>query len=175
MDDLNDKLVQAARDGELLMVQDLLKQGADASAQDSFALREAAGCHEVGDGYEDAKEGRYAEIVALLLNHGADVGAKDNDALVSACDGCDDEVTGVVGVLLAYGADLHVRDDLPLKMAASDGNEETVEMLLQHGANIEAGDGFPLYIAKADGRKSMVKLLLRYGAKGYDSDFSDED
>ncbi|KAI9707433.1 MAG: hypothetical protein M1836_000394 [Candelina mexicana] len=80
-----------------------------------------------------------AEVVKLLLEHGADKEATDE-----------------------------WEDERALHAAARKGHLEIIKLLLDHGADIEAATrrmGFKaLYIAVRDNQPNVVKLLLEYGA-----------
>jgi ankyrin repeat protein len=69
-------------------------------------------------------------IVDVLLRHGADVHALNDQALrLAAAYGR----TATAEVLLRYGADVNAGDYCPVQLAARSGHIETVERLLQHG------------------------------------------
>ena len=88
----------------------------------------------------DEKAGEKADIVQLLIQHGADVTAQDNT------------------------------HSTPLHLASSKGSGKTVELLLKHGANVDALDGrhsTPLHLAVSSClalKGNVVHLLLGYGA-----------
>jgi len=60
---------------------------------------------------------------------------------------------------LAAGADVHVKDDLPLFLAAMDGHTEVVKVLLATGADLHANNDEALWAATFHGHKDVVKLL----------------
>ncbi len=77
------------------------------------------------------------EMVAWLVEHGADINAKDNTGLT------------------------------PLHVAAWWTATERAGYLLDHGANLNATDEFgdtPLHVAAAHGRRAMAKFLIERGA-----------
>jgi ankyrin repeat protein len=45
--------------------------------------------------------------------------------------------TGNMEALIKLGADLHVREEMPLRLAAANGHQDTVNVLLAHGANAD--------------------------------------
>lgn len=112
------------------------------------------------------------KCVALLLERGADVEAKDflgNTPLwVAAHNGH----PHCVNLLLHYGADVEARrgrvDTTPLWVAVYGGHSECVELLLSHGADVEAkrpfDDATPLWVAADRGFSECVELLLGYRA-----------
>ena len=82
----------------------------------------------------------HADVAALLLERGADVGAVARNplavqALHSAAAG---DHVDVVRVLLQHGADPNARQEggfTPIHAAAQNGNDELFRLLLAHGAD----------------------------------------
>jgi len=127
-------LQSAAYDGNLRTVQELIKYNPDVNAKDG----------EGETAIYDASRGRTldcANIVRLLLEHGADVN-------VQQCEGW-----------------------TPLHRASMDGALEVARVLLEHGANVQAQDNrcrTPLEIVLSWNRLNrdeMTKLLVEHGAK----------
>lgn len=81
-----------------------------------------------------ARSGR-ARCAALLLDAGADVNSGGGEALLEVIYWSRDYET--VAVLLKHGADVHARNDEPLRMAAVRGRPDIMELLLDHGADIK--------------------------------------
>ena len=112
----------------------------------------------------------YADILSLLLDHGADVDARtkwDWMPLQRA------SVYGEVEAgrcLLDRGADINGRDNngnTPLSLATSSGHVEFARMLLERGARISVQDEYgdtPLHEAVSNGHIQVVRLLLEHGA-----------
>lgn len=81
------------------------------------------------------------DIIALLLNHGADPCACNSvgETPLHLAARCDDEHTHTVESLIMYGAHVDALTTkgkyTPLMMAAGAGQVETVFSLLEHGAN----------------------------------------
>lgn len=122
-----------------------------------------------------------ADMVALLLAHGADPNARDNHSATplhmtarrATMRGAAQVAARVrmVRLLLAAGARLDARDEVgatPLHWAAQWGDVPIARALLAAGADVNAvatGGGWtPLLGAASEGRLEMVKLLLAHGA-----------
>lgn len=117
------------------------------------------------------------EIVALLLEHGADVNRiNDQDvakltplhyAMISDSGIATYET---VRILLDYGADVGSAsniDDTPLHFASSAASHDVITLLLDQGANINANNRHgetPLHRAAQSNNSQNVNVLLRRGA-----------
>ena len=115
----------------------------------------------IGHGFKDqclVDTTRYGhlEIVQLLLDHGADIHAQDDDPICWASRYGHLEI---VQLLLDHGADVHACDDYPLRWASYNGHLEIVQLLLDHGANVHARDDYSLRWASANGHTTIVELL----------------
>lgn len=94
-----------------------------------------------------------AEIVEVLLRHGADGHAKNKE--------------GNTAMLLNYGAKVNVKDSegyTPLMNAAMKGSAKLVEMLIIHGANINAKNNLGCTALDCSYSKEAAEILRRYGA-----------
>jgi ankyrin repeat protein len=106
-------LTDAARDGNLELVQEFVKNGASLTVGDNFALRWAA-------------RNGHLETVKYLIENGADVAAEDNGALrMAAFNGH----FGVVKYLVENGADLFARDSWAFRWATENGHIEIAKYL----------------------------------------------
>ncbi|KAK6638711.1 hypothetical protein RUM43_006978 [Polyplax serrata] len=128
--DMECQLLEAAKSGNLEAIQRLLTSYPqivncrDLDGRHSTPLHFAAGYNRVS-------------IVEYLLDHGADVHAKDKGGLV------------------------------PLHNACSYGHYEVTELLVKHGASVNVADLWkftPLHEAAAKGKYDIVRLLLKHGA-----------
>jgi ankyrin repeat protein len=109
----------------------------------------------------------HLDVAQLLLEHGADPEAQDDEEhspLLLASQGGHVEV---VRVLLEHGADTEARDEFdvsPLERATIEGHLDVVRVLLEHGADVTAGDSdslTPLHYARGE---EVARLLLKLGA-----------
>ena len=130
-----------------------------------------------------AIRGGHRDIVELLIQHGADVNAKNNTWRRVYTPLQRAAITGrteAVKLLLEAGANISVKDDrgqtllhLILDMRNSDYNQyrlskDTVELLLAKGedVNLKDNDGrTPLHLAAESADGDIVELLLGKGAK----------
>jgi ankyrin repeat protein/beta-lactamase regulating signal transducer with metallopeptidase domain len=157
---LNVAIVEAAEQGDIDEVTELLDDGADVNAVvpgDGTPLLVAA------------REG-HRTLVGLLLDRGADanigVDGDGNALIMAAREGYRDIVT----MLLDRGADVNAAvpgDGNALIMAAREGYRDIVTMLLDRGADVNAavpGDGNALIMAAREGHRDIVTMLLDRGA-----------
>jgi len=109
-----------------------------------------------------ASEYGYIKIVKLLLDAGADVHAQKDYALRWASYW---GYTKIVKLLLDAGADVHANDNESLCDASENGHIEVVKLLLDHGANIHAKNDEALRLARENRHIKVIKLLQDYIAK----------
>ena len=150
------KLREAAKNGYIQIVMNLLKQGVDVNAPDDdkrTALMWAA-----FDGY--------TKVVKQLLRRGAEVDARDNvdrTALMYAASGPNIET---VRLLLAHKAETNLVDGheawTALMFAAAEGHNDIVQALLKAGAdrNLIDTDGDSAYdFAVQRGHRETARLV----------------
>ncbi|MDG1436869.1 MAG: ankyrin repeat domain-containing protein [Rickettsiaceae bacterium] len=110
------------------------------------------------------------EAIKLLLEQGAEVGAKNNQGdtplHIAALSGH----TEAIKLLLERGTELGAKTNqgfTPLHIAAQNGHTEAIKLLLEQGAEVgEKTQGFtPLHIAAYNGHTEAIKLLLEQGAE----------
>jgi uncharacterized protein len=135
MSDINDQLIHSIVQGNLLEVQALLEQGADANTSGVKAL---GGCNTAlmwaaAEGHE--------EIALLLLDRGAAINVKntsDYNALMYAAEADKREI---MTLLLDRGAEINDRNRLAetvLMSIARFGQTDIVQRLVTMGAEINA-------------------------------------
>lgn len=101
----------------------------------------------------------HVDVMRVLLEGGADVHAKHDEALRLAVERSN---VDAVALLLAHGADARARQ--VLEAAAATGCARTVRLLLAHGADANADGGKPLRAAAGAGAVEVVRCLLDAGA-----------
>jgi cell wall assembly regulator SMI1 len=155
-------LTLAAMEGQLAVVDLLLRHGADPNKPD-----DDCGCSPL---FWAAKKGPIS-IVARLLDGGASIGLKNGHnketALLTAVKRDTEENLAIVRLLIERGADEEVRSDASvLVIACTFSSPAIVGLLLDHGAAVNGVTerGTPLAAAVAKGRADLVELLLAAGA-----------
>ena len=112
----------------------------------------------------------HLETVKLFLEHGIEVGVKDDfgRSPIHIAARCDVRVP-IAELLVSSGADVNARDDegqTPLHHAAADGVMRMAEFLLANQADLNARDNMgstPLLTARMEQRQSMAMFLRRVG------------
>jgi ankyrin repeat protein len=158
------RLMSLSRKGDVERVSFLLKVGAEVDAAD-------AGGWAVGSTslHWAGKEG-HASVVRLLLDQGADVGARTIDGKTPLHWACQWGQESVVTLLLDGGADMGAGTGngwTPLHWASAEGRDSVILLLLDRGADVGVAgrlDWTPLHVASNYGRESVVHLLLDRGA-----------
>lgn len=111
-----------------------------------------------------------AELVPLLLKHGASAGARNVSQAVPLHLACQQGHFQVVKYLLESNAKPNKKDisgNTPLIYACSNGHHEVAALLLQHGASINVSNNkgnTALHEAVMEKHVLVVELLLLHGA-----------
>ncbi len=107
----------------------------------------------------------HLQIIEDLVSKGADVQARDNQALVEASNS---RHLQILKYLISKGADVQARDNYSLITASHDGNLQLVEYLVSKGANVQAQNNQALINASRNaimnGDFKMIKYLVSKGA-----------
>jgi hypothetical protein len=170
--ELNRGLLDAANQGDLQRVRDLLSNGADVNATDG-----KEGPALVAAAWRSA--GGKLDVVKLLMAKGADVNAKTNKGTTALYVAATLNYRDLAKLLLDKGADVNYRGNASdrslhdgdrvtaLMGAAAMGNPYVAKLLLDRGADVNArtnsGDT-ALMFAAFSGQLEFVKLLLAKGA-----------
>lgn len=111
------------------------------------------------------------KAVKLLIEHGAEVNAKDQDGNTVLHYAVLDNDTQTVRFLLENQADANIRNAegfLPLLYAVRNNNPEAVKLLTEHGAKVNDHDingNTPLHYALLGNNEDIARILLENGAK----------
>ncbi|CAI5769535.1 kinase D-interacting substrate of 220 kDa isoform X3 [Podarcis lilfordi] len=154
-------LMLAAEQGNLEIVQELIKKGANCNLEDAdnwTALISAA------------KEG-HAAIVSELLNCNVNMEHRDMGGWNALMWACYKGRTEAAELLLERGANPNITglqySVYPIIWAAGRGHSRIVQLLLHHGAKVNCSDKYgttPLIWAARKGHLECVKYLLHMGA-----------
>ncbi|KAK2745520.1 hypothetical protein FQN57_003645 [Myotisia sp. PD_48] len=160
-----------AAEGEINLINLLIRHKADVNAQDLFKMTPLMVA---------AASGR-AEIVRTFIRHGADVrarGFKFETALHLAAQA---QRKTVVKILLDHGADPTAQDfqlDTPLHFAAIHGTVAVAQLLLDHGAQVDVKNSrgqTPLNLASENNKSDITELLEHSNTKGGPSNGSGDE
>lgn len=166
-DDGNTPLCEALAHDKLETAKFLIEAGADVNIGTSGWKRNGPPIHLANGNIE---------IMALLLNHGADIHALNKEgqnvihSLVSSHSGGIDDIA-TLEYFLEQKVDINGKDEdgqTPIWGCIEFNRIDLLESLIEHGADIEAADKHgrtPLWFAGRNKKTVMVKLLLQYGAK----------
>mmetsp|Transcript_66770 Transcript_66770/g.145657 ORF Transcript_66770/g.145657 Transcript_66770/m.145657 type:complete len:432 (-) Transcript_66770:111-1406(-) len=109
-----------------------------------------------------------ADVVRLLLSHGADTSAKDGEGLspleAATSGSCQEDI---VSALLTHGvANVNDTAGSPLRDAVKAGKRGVAESLLTQGAAAQprCGGSLPLHAACERGDEELISMLLRASA-----------
>jgi uncharacterized protein len=158
-----DSIHSAASKGDLAKVKELLKQDPA-----SIASTDNMGRTPLHVAAEHAQK----DVVAYLLENGADVNAKDRNGGFTPLDLAlsSFHAKDIVPLLLDKGADVNTASKqglTPLDEVAMRGQKELVEMLLKHNAIVDARDSkgnTPLLWAILMGHGDVAQMLVNANA-----------
>lgn len=154
-------LVQAASEGDLKTVKQLLALGADANALDKATHTTALA---------EAVEQGNAEIVSALIGAGADVNLRDGSRQTALMSLNEETSPDIARTLLSAGAKVNLRDkegDTALTLAAGRANVDVLRVLIEAGAKVNAKNDegqTALMAAAQEGLVENVRALVLAGA-----------
>jgi ankyrin repeat protein/formylglycine-generating enzyme required for sulfatase activity len=163
--ELNLELFNAANNGDLAQVKQLIEEGADVNSVNKTGITALMRASQQG----------HLDVAKFLVNNGADVNAAATGGLngftalmFASMNGHSD----VVKFLVDKGADVNTHGpigDTPLFIASSMGNLDLVKFLVAKGADVDdgVGSGFgftPLMPASQGGYLEIVEFLVANGA-----------
>lgn len=156
-------LYQAVTDDNAQILSDLLEAGL--TANEAFGELQRTPLHQ-------AAHLNFCACLAILLRHGADMGAEDSKGDTPLHLAAWAGNVEALSSLLTHGADvdwLSGRDGYsPLWCAISANHIDAARLLLKHGARVSLRSGsglMPLHQAAVTGQSAMCELLLDRGAQ----------
>ena len=152
-EELYDLLEYAVDEEDLGLIETLHNNGENIHIDDDLALLASA---ELGK----------LNLVKFFVEHRAYVHAGNDNALYLSAKNGHFEVLKYL--IEQAGADPHANDSSALIHSAANGRLETVKYLVEHGANIHARNDGPLKIAIQCGHLAIVKFLIENGANIHD-------
>jgi ankyrin repeat protein len=154
----------AIKNGHGKLIDLLLSKGAIISKDDNLLPYEEASLNAVWS--------NHADVLKVLLDHGADVNAADRWGWSLLHYATWEGNADMTKMLLEKGANPNNVEreygQTPLHRAALRSRKTVAEMLLDHGANVNAKDWYgktPLTLAKENSHTEIVELLRKHGAK----------
>ncbi len=153
-------LHQAAADGDVERVRQLLSKAADVNAKDNNGRTPL---------YTAVASDRM-EMVQLLIAQGADVNAKNNRGLTPLHRAIGRRRSDIAQLLIAQGADINADDNrgrTPLYTAVDSNRIEMAQLLITQGADINAENSrglTALHSAAVEGRRDVAEFLVSEGA-----------
>ncbi len=146
-DELNDKLIDAVKNGDIKNVRELIENGADVNAKDKNRWTAL---------FWAACSGKF-DISTFLIEKGADVDAKNNDGGTALHWAALNEHIDIAKFLIENGADVDAKDKnrwTALHWAAFYGHVEVTKVLIENGANVDAKD---------KNNETAVEIAIKFG------------
>lgn len=103
------------------------------------------------------------QIILTLLEYKLDVHYKNDYILKQLCEQ-EYKPVELLDSLIAYGANIHVDNDFPLRRSALIGDHQYVSKLLLNGSDVHADNDYAIRMAARCGHLEVVQILLQYGA-----------
>ena len=157
---INDKLLDAAKSGDIDTVKQCLCDGANVNVKEN-------------DGWTPliyASWNGHTDVAKLLLENDADVNAKDSAGRTPLmCTTWHGHIE-VAKVLIDNGANINAKNIhgwTPLMWGSSKGHADIAKLLVENCADVNAKDWngrTPLIYASANGRTEAARLLLEHNA-----------
>lgn len=154
-------LMRAVTEKNKLIVELLLKSGADVNRADGGGYTPLMSASAVGD----------ISMIEFLVHEGADTEKQSDSGRDAFTEAVLSEKISAISWWVSHGKNIGHRDSMgssPLMTAAKFGKLSAVLWLLEHGADIHAKDKrgkTALDLASADGHREIVELIqLRMGS-----------
>ena len=160
--ELNDRLYNASKEGDINKVKEMIERGADINHGNNLIIGKTP--------LIVASEFGYLDIVKYLIEQGANVNLGNNYGKTPLFYASFEEYLDIVKYLTEHGANVNLgnnHEDTPLLLASKRGNLEMVKYLTEHGANVnQANDDeyTPLTLATRKGHLEVIRYLIEHGA-----------
>jgi ankyrin repeat protein len=160
---LDESLIDACGKGDLHKVHEILEKDSDIINK----LNQRIGL--LYTPLHKSARWAHADILKLLLNHGASVNAVDKGGDTPLHKAARWGHDGILQLLLNHGAEVNAVNKegyTPLHYAIFQV-PDILQLLLNHGANVNTVNNYddtPLHEAARGGRYYILQLLLNYGA-----------
>lgn len=148
MDSKSMAMVAASEEGNIDIIEFLLKEGIDVNYQSGLALTSAASNNQI-------------EAVEFLIENGADVRIDNSLALELACM---NENIDIAEMLLDNGANPDTGKGRALRRACTNGHIDIVKLLVEAGANVRQEQNIAVFLAALHRHFDIVTYLLTKGA-----------
>lgn len=149
-------LTVACHLGDLNIVEELIKAGAEVNLRDNTHRPLTLACEE-----------GHVGVVKMLIKAGANVNVKDGSVTALSAS-CELGNIGIIDELITSGADVNLRGDsnTPLTFACEKGPLHLVKKLIEFGADVNLADAYktPLTSACEMGCICVVEELIKGGS-----------
>ena len=168
--DAEERLLEAAANGDIDTVKTLLKHGANPNGQEQWVFSAKP--------LTRAVQFRRVAVVQELLKAGARIDEMDWDGETVLHVAAENGELSILKMLIRAGADVNRNGILtPLVWAALRGHIDIVRELISKGASVNTsmqGYGNALHAAVTSGRTEVVRVLIQAGAHVNDLDGNEE-
>jgi len=162
---MNDRLIEASKKGDIVEIKSLLKEGADVNFKDNSGRTSLIYASVFSNGTSSLK------TVELLISEGADVNAKDNNGqtslMFSSAHSNSTSSLNTAELLLDNGADVNAKDKMGQSSLFFAINAkdllDTVRLLLSYGADpfVKTNKGkYPLDLCKTNSCKKIISTSM---------------
>ncbi len=154
----DNKLIEAAKDGNMHNVRALLAKGADVNAKDN---------HQGATALMFAADYGHADVVRALLARGAHVNAKDSDGITALMFAAWKGHADIVRALLAKGADVNAKANngrTASVVMVANGHMFVGRILLQKGED-EGATALDFAMLSGHAKANIEQILEAAGAK----------